>query len=124
MWCLSARPALVVSVLLVMGRVRSLSPPPCPTPYEDKGLSASDPTRRICIYFSTTSFKYCAAQAHCREFNGELVTGREAINASASSKDTFILIGLTDLLEERDKDPSGWRWTNGEVADASIFSGE
>ena len=111
----------MLTVLLVMGAVRSLSPPSCPTSYQDKGLSASSPTRRICIYHTDAKFAYCAAQAHCREIGGELLTGSEGVEALTHYTDVHILVGLTDLLEERGKGRSGWRWTNGEVADASIF---
>ena len=119
---LSARPTLVITLILVMGRVRSLSPPPCPTPYQDKGLSASSPARRICVYHTEAKFAYCAAQAHCREIGGELLTGSEEIRVLANYTDVFTLVGMTDLLEERGRHRGGWKWTNGEVADASLFA--
>ena len=40
----------------------------------------------------------------------------------ASYATVHFLVGLTDLLEERRRNRSGWRWTNGEVTDASIFA--
>ena len=110
----AVRCATLFIVTLLFGSVRS-----CPNGYQDKGLSASAPTRRICIHVTSGLYNYCSAQAFCRTIKGELLTGKEEIQLLA--KDS-IFVGMTDLLEEKFTNKNGWRWNNGEIAPSDIFS--
>lgn len=69
-----------------------------------------------CLHFSTKMFRFCAAHAYCRSVGGELVRGAKFLpldGASFPGMPLEYLIGLTDLLDERGANGSGWRWSDG-----------
>ena len=109
------RCAPLITIILLVGRVNT-----CPSGYENNGLTTSSPAVPICIHTSSSRLDYCAAQAYCRKIGGELLMGKEAV---AKLPGDIFFVGLTDLLEERKTNKSGWRWSNGEFADPSVFKG-
>ena len=75
---------------------------------------------------------YCNAQETCARHGGRLVEGSEwfRILSNGSSapwqapgftnRIATIRTGLTDFLDERDKDKNGWQWSSGERVPASV----
>lgn len=69
-----------------------------------------------CLHVSTEMFPFCGAHAYCRTVGGELVRGAKFLpldGASFPGMPTEYWIGLTDLLDERGLNGSGWRWSDG-----------
>lgn len=105
--------SLLACLLLAtnFGRVLSVT---CSAPFVPK-LGA-------CLHSSSQKMTWCAAQAYCVQKGGELVTGATylALNGRTDpGMPEYFYIGLTDLLEERGKNRSGWRWTDGSLTPPS-----
>ena len=80
----------------------------CPSPFTD--------IRGVCLNSSSSRKTWCDAQAFCSSVGGELLRGSSFLpfdGRAASSLPERHWIGLTDLLIERKKSKSGWRWSDG-----------
>ena len=106
----------IVAVLLNLFLTSALCP---------QGYQSASPDKCFRAFDIKTS--YCQAQDICSRHRGRLVEGSEwlriLMNASSApwqvSGFNYIWIGLTDFLEERNRDKSGWQWTTGERASAA-----
>lgn len=73
--------------------------------------------RNVCLHFPSIRKTWCDAQEYCSSAGGELVHGSKflAISGSDSGLPHDYWIGMTDFLDERRENQSGWRWTDGAV---------
>lgn len=72
----------------------------------------------ICLHFPGARLTWCEAQAYCYSVGGELIRGNTFLPLNGkvtSGMPSPYWIGLTDLLSERWKNKSGWRWTDGSL---------
>ena len=98
----SAVRILAFGLQLSISRARS-----CPPSFTER--------HNVCLHFRTYKLTYCQAQAYCSSVGGELVRGNnylQLVGKSSLAKYKF-WIGLTDLLRERRRNRSGWRWSDG-----------
>ena len=82
----------------------------CPSPY--KAVFG------VCLHRSSTTMTWCDAQAFCTSAGGELVRGNNFLPLNGKAFPGYsghYWVGLTDLLEERRKQRSNWRWTDGSL---------
>lgn len=80
----------------------------CPTSYVD--------VDGVCVHISSQMMLFCPANAYCTSVDGELIHGETFMKVQTknfSGRPSHHWIGLTDLLNERYRNSSNWRWTDG-----------
>lgn len=91
-----------------------------------RALACPYPYRKIldvCLHFpNNREVSWCDAQKYCSSFGGELVRGSNFLSFDGktfSGMPAEYWIGMTDFLDERGTNRSGWRWNDGGVEPAS-----
>lgn len=106
-------PNVLVLFALILIKLPKSSQISCPAFYEDQF--------GVCVNSSKDVMTYCDAQDYCLRINGELVTKQRALALQRKLFRSQYWIGLTDLLEERKKSRTRWRWTDSSLSDESLL---
>lgn len=100
-----------ISRFIVVGLQLSLSHSlNCSSPFTD--------ILSVCLHFPSSRMTWCDAQSYCFSVGGELVRGSRFLslnNKTFSGQPNVYWVGLTDLLIERGRNRSEWRWYDGSL---------